>query len=189
MQHWLSPPSHVGAPQPADFLPKGQAAQNWNLGQGPISSATVNPYLKPIAAAELAAEAAAQEAMGLADQAAAANDGYELAFSKIKTAANRWRDVRQLALKIEAADDQQSTPQQTADMALAKSAVPGILQTAGTALQALVQMTEMLRADQSEKRPDLPPARALDPEASDGLGWGALAIAGGIVYLIWKAVF
>lgn len=188
---WLLPPpsqyaeQHVGAPSPAELFGQGQASPII------ISSASVNVYLKSIAAAEIAAEAATSEAEGLATQAMTANDGYAAAFGKVRTAANRWRDVRQLALKLAKADDQQSTPEKTADMAQAKLAVPGVLQTVAGALAHLVSVQAALSADQNEKRPDLPPPAVFDPEQGGGElpSWGVLAVGAGIVYLIWKVVF
>lgn len=191
MRGWLPPglEHHVGAPSPADLFQGGPAQYNLGDKPGPISSSSVNTFLKSVASAEIAAEAATGEAEALANQAAAANDGYAEAIAKIRTAAGKWRAVRKLALEIQAASPQQSTPELSQDLAQAKLAVPGIQQTVHAALQHLVSLSVMLQADQAEKRPDLPPAKALDPEAEDSSPWTALAIAAGIGYLLWKVVF
>lgn len=172
---WLPPQleQHVGAP------PLSPAT-----AQGPSYSATttVNPLLKPIAAAEASADAKAGEAHALAQQAMAAHDGYPAAFAAIGAATGAWRSVQRLAGKL--ASSQGATP----DALQAKVAVPGIVASAQHELEDLLALHHALRADQEAKRPDLPPAARV-PDESTGLGWGGLAIAGGIVYLLWKAVF
>lgn len=180
---------HVGAlPPPNMSLPFTVSPATPSTPNGPLSSATVNVFLKPVAAAEAKAEALAHEAELLAHQAMQTHDGYPAALSKIGDATGAWRNVQRLAQKLLDADAQQSTPEKTADMAEAKIAAPGIISTAQHAIEHLFGLHQHLAADQAHKRPDLPPAAAV-PSEGMGLGWAGLAIGAGIVYLVWKAVF
>lgn len=177
---WLDLSQHVGINLTPVPMPQKSA---------PTTVQTVNPYLKPIADAEAGAQALSGEAAALAQDAAAKHDGYAAAFAKIGAATSAWRSVQRLADKILAADDLQSSPEKIEWMHQAKVAVPGIIESAHQALMHLLDIHRSLQADQSAKRPDIPPASDLDPYADSGFGWGALAILGGIGYLLWKAVF
>ncbi len=175
---WIS--HHVGGPGP-QLSPATPSGPSQSTPNGPISSATVNPVLQPIAAAEQKADALAQTAGSLAQAAAAMHDGYPAALAAIGAAVSAWRMVQRLAGKIASSSDT------SAAMAQAKVQVPGIMATADHAIQGLRTLYQQVKADQAAHRPDLPPAA--DEPDEGGLGWGALAIGAGIVYLLWKAVF
>lgn len=155
---------------------------------GPIASAATNPYLHAIAELEQAAHALTAAAHHLADSAVQAHAGYEAAQGAIKPAAAAWHAVGKASDEL-AGLASPADPQLAAALASAKMAVPGVRASVLAALHDLGALHRMLLEDQAQKRPDLPPAVAIDPYEPPSSPWLPLAIAAGIGYLLWKAVF
>lgn len=150
---------------------------------------TDNQYLKPVADLEATAEGLTHAAHVLADIAMGTHASYDAAQSAIKPAVGAWHAVGKAADALDAIPVP-ADPALAALLAQAKLAAPGIRASVLGALHDLGDLHKALLADAAVKRPDLPPAKAIDPYVDPGTSlWVPLAIVAGIGYLLWKAVF
>ncbi len=137
-----------------------------------------NPYLVDVTAAETAAEYAEHEAMNAYDGALQGAANFADGFKAIDRAMGAWEKVRSKANALLALS--RTEP----DAIAAKVVAPGIVATAGQAIQFLRAVHEELARIQLTHRPELgaPPA----PGESSGLSLVTLALGGVLFYVITR---